>query len=193
MNVKETVKYGITLFVITAIVGVALAGVNFLTKDKIEENTVLKINDAYKEVIDAQDFSEEIDLNSVLEKSDCIKSVVVAKKGGEKVGYCVKLEQTGGYGGVIGLVVGVDNEACITGVSVVEHSETAGLGANLVKESFRNQFKGIGEEIKGVVKANPKENEIQALSGATVTSKAVKNAVNSSISVVKQINGGGEK
>ncbi len=193
MSVKEIVKYGITLFVITAVVGVALAGVNFLTKEKIAENTVVKVQDAYKEVIEADDFSNEIDLKEISDESGCIKNIIVAQKGGETVGYCVKLEQSGGYGGAISLVVGLDTEACVTGVSVISHAETAGLGANLVKESFREQFKGRSEEITAAVKANPSETEIQALSGATITSKAVKNAVNSSIKAVKQINEGGKQ
>ena len=194
MSSKEIIKYGIILFVITAVVGVALAGVNIVTKDKIAENTLIKEQQAYKEVIGgADDFTGKVDLTSLDNVNECIEEIIEAKENGEIAGYCVKLNQTGGYGGVISLVVGIDKNSQVTGISVIEHSETAGLGANLEKDSFKNQFKGIKEEITGVVKANPKESEIQAISGATITSKAVKNAVNSSLAAVRQINEGGDR
>ena len=75
---------------------------------------------------------------------------------------------------------GVDKDGKVTGVNILSHSETAGLGANAVKESFRDQFVGL---VKGITvsKDKPGENSIDALTGATVTSRAVTKAVNAAI------------
>ena len=85
-----------------------------------------------------------------------------------------------GYGGDISVMTGVDKDGKVTGVNILSHSETAGLGANAVKESFRDQFVGL---VKGITvsKDKPGENSIDALTGATVTSRAVTKAVNAAI------------
>ena len=77
-------------------------------------------------------------------------------------------------------VATVDKDGKVTGVNILSHSETAGLGANAVKESFRDQFVGL---VKGITvsKDKPGENSIDALTGATVTSRAVTKAVNAAI------------
>ena len=82
--------------------------------------------------------------------------------------------------GDISVMTGVDKDGKVTGVNILSHSETAGLGANAVKESFRDQFVGL---VKGITvsKDKPGENSIDALTGATVTSRAVTKAVNAAI------------
>ena len=87
-----------------------------------------------------------------------------------------------GYGGDINLIIGINAAGTITGVKVVEHSETAGLGSKVAEEDFLSQFKGITPQsnLKIVLnKANGKDEEIVAVSGATILSKAVMAAVQS--------------
>ena len=78
------------------------------------------------------------------------------------------------------LMTGVDADGKVTGVNILSHGETAGLGANATNESFRDQFKGL---VNGITVSKDKagENSIDALTGATITSRAVVRAVNAAI------------
>ncbi len=169
-NVKEIIKNAVVLFLITAVVAALLAGANLLTKDKIAKNSLLAEQEALAEVIDADDFEVTQDL-ALLETAEPITAAYVAQKDGAPAGWCFKVAPSG-YGGEMELIFGVDNNLVITGVSVLSHGETAGLGANMTKPEFRSRFVGK-KEIAGVVKSGAKDNEIQALSGATISSKAV--------------------
>lgn len=86
-------------------------------------------------------------------------------------------------------MTGVDNGGAITGVELLEISETAGLGMNAQKESFRDQFQGLSGSI-GVAKSAAGEGEITALTGATITSRAVTNAVNQALALYQSEIGG---
>lgn len=169
-NVKEILKNAVILFLITAVVAALLAGANLLTKDKIAENSRLAEQKALAEVILADDFVPTQDL-ALLETAEPVTAAYVAQKGGVPVGWCFKVAPSG-YGGEMELIFGVDKTLTITGVSVLSHGETAGLGANMTKPEFRSQFAGK-KAIAGVVKSGAKDDEIQALSGATISSKAV--------------------
>ena len=85
-------------------------------------------------------------------------------------------------------MVGVDKTGTVKGVSILSISETAGLGMNAQKPSFLNQFNGKSGQLT-VVKTTPSANEIQALTGATITSKAMTSAVNTALSLYQQVGG----
>ena len=103
---------------------------------------------------------------------------------GEAVGYVFETEGKG-YGGTVKVMTGIGVDGNITGVIVLSHSETPGLGANAEKESFREQYQQPVANLAGgiqVVKFQaPGEGEIQAMTGATITSTAVTGAVNQAI------------
>ena len=183
-NVKEILKNAVVLFLITAVVSALLAGANLLTKDKIAQNSALAEQKALAEVIEVESF-EVADQIALYELQEPITGAYFAKNGNEIVGCCVKVEPSG-YGGAMELIFGVDTNLAITGVSVLSHGETAGLGANMTKEEFRNQFVGK-KEIAGVVKSGAKENEIQALSGATISSKAMANGAKTALIVANSL------
>ena len=107
-------------------------------------------------------------------------ALYAASKNGKDAGVCV-VWYTPGYGGDVKVLTGIDQNLKVTGIRILEHSETPGLGANSTRESFYTQYNGKTKEI-GVKKNSPGENDIQALSGATVTSRAVTSAVNISLS-----------
>ena len=88
-------------------------------------------------------------------------------------------------------MTGVDNDGKITGVELLQINDTPGLGMNAQKPEFRGKFIGMSDEIK-VLKnsANAANNEIDALSGATISSKAVAEAVNTALANYKTINEG---
>ena len=166
----------LTLVIIAVVVSVAMSYVNGITSPLIEANNAKKLNDSLAMVIDADEFP-------VLEENEAY-TIYKAVKGGEVVGYCVK-NASSGYGGDITLLTGMDKDLKVTGVELLNHAETAGLGANATKPEFKDQYKGKTENMV-VVKNSPKENDIVAISGATITSKAVTEGVNNAIALVKE-------
>ena len=111
-----------------------------------------------------------------------IKELYVATKGGSYIGSVAKVAPNG-YGGEIELMVGVNDEIVITGIEILSHAETPGLGANMEKESFYTQFAGksLGLRVdKGVAEGNA----ISALTGATITSQAVADGVNFAVEYI---------
>ena len=184
-QVWDVAKNALVLFLITAVVAALLAGANLLTKDKIAQNSASAEQEALKEVIAAQRF-ERTDGLVLLELPEVVATAYVALDGNEVVGYCFKVTPTG-YGGTIEVVYGVDTSLAITGVSILSHGETAGLGANIVKEEFRNQFKGK-TAVVGAAKSAPKADEIQALSGATISSKAIARGADTALSAAAFLN-----
>ena len=82
-----------------------------------------------------------------------------------------------GYGGPIKMLIGIDTEGCVKGISLLEHAETPGFGADAEKDSFKNQYVNRQTPL-AVSKTEPKDNEIQAITGATITSTAITDAVN---------------
>jgi electron transport complex protein RnfG len=109
-------------------------------------------------------------------------TIYQATAGGELIGYAVRVVTTG-YGGDIKLLVGIGPDLeRITGMEVVEHAETPGLGGKIDGAPFKQQFEGLQPRedisyIKGG-SAQKEENEIEAISGATISTKAVVNGIN---------------
>ena len=99
-------------------------------------------------------------------------------------GYVVEVTPSG-FGGTIDMVVGVGTDGTVTGVSIISMSETSGLGANASKESFRSQFVGKS----GVLAVSKDGGEIDALTGATITSRAVTSGVNTALVVASEMQG----
>lgn len=174
LNVKEMIKVGVILFLITAISAALLAFVNGKTAPLIEKNSLEKEQTALKTVIpDAVEFEETtVDANT-----DALKKAFLAKGAdGKSIGVCVITETTG-YDVGIQTVTGVDAELKVTGVEIISMNETPGLGAKAAEESFRSQYIGKTGEI-GVSKNGSSDTEIQAISGATKTSNGVTEGVN---------------
>ncbi len=107
---------------------------------------------------------------------------------GAALGYVVETVAKG-YGGDISLMVGVDAAGAVQGVSILSISETAGLGMNAENPEFLEQFIGKSGRI-GVLKNGSSETEIQALTGATITSEAMADGVNQALAVCEQLGGG---
>ena len=179
---------GIKLFLITAISALVLAVINYVTAPIIEANNVEKQNVSMQKVLPLAKTFEKTDI-SALATVDFPSEVTAVYKGiddnDDVLGFAVMVS-SGGYGGDISLVVGVDNELKVTGVDIVSHSETPGLGAKCKTDDFRNQFIGKTIDIK-VTKNGAKDNEIDAITSATITSNAVTNGVNSAIGAINLI------
>ena len=170
ITAKDILKPALILFVICLVVTALLAGTNLLTKDKIAEQSALEAEQSRKVVLSDADSFEEAD------------GYYIGKANNETVGYVFQTEAKG-YGGAVKVMTGISADGQITGVVILEHSETPGLGANAEKTSFTDQFKQTAPE-KGITLVKnkaPSDGEIEAMTGASITSRAVTNAVNEAI------------
>lgn len=188
-DIPNIIKTGVILFLITGIAAFVLAAVNSITAPIIKANEEEKQQAAMNKVLPVADsFSDEGTMDRITDES--VKNVYIGTVGNEECGYVVITEPMG-YGGKITMVVGVDKEGAVTGIDITGQSETAGLGANCSKDEFKSQFVGKTSGIE-VVKTGAKDNEVNAITSATITSKAVTKGVNAALDAVKQIEEGKE-
>lgn len=193
---REIIKPALILCIICVFFSGALAFVNGVTKPIIDENERIAHQESLKNVFaDAREFPEGVGPEELKTKgynvSERIAKIYEALKDGQPVGHVVEVS-TRGYGGEIKMLVGIDNSMNITGVVLTSHSETPGLGAKGAEPGFRDQFLGpVPEKEFSVVKVAPRsDNEIQAISGATVTSRAITNGVADAVALVRSMSGG---
>jgi len=164
----------------------ALALTNYATKEAIAQQTKIQEESARKEVFpEAETFEEIENINSILGTTDAeklVKEVFSCLKNGEVIGR-VYLVESNGYGGVISMSVGIDNSGKINGVKIISLSETPGLGSKVQEEPFISQFIGIEpkEPLTVVKSGGSKAEEIDAVSGATISSKAVVKGIQAAI------------
>lgn len=180
-TVKEVIKVAVILFAITAIAAAILAAVNMVTAPVIAENDRKAQDEAILKVLPNASELCPITTDGMVVDGVQVTETVYRSD----VGYAVGVAPNG-YGGPITMIVGVDNDLKVTGIKIISQSETAGLGAKCTEESFQEQYKGKTENIV-VSKSGAKDNEIDAISSATVTSKAVTKGVNRAISIVKAV------
>lgn len=172
------IKLGVTLFLICAVTACLLGLVNGITADKIIELNTQKTANAMNAVLPADSY-EQLDFSGGV-----VMKAYRAVSGGETAGFVFEVAPSG-FGGTIDMVVGVGSDGTVMGVEIVKMSETAGLGAKASNPEFLDQFTGKGGGL--VVKK-----DIDALTGATITSKAVTEGVNAAVaaSVILQEGGG---
>ncbi len=157
---KEFIKLSGILCAITLVAAMLLAGVNHITKLKIEEAEKKATDEAMEKILpDAK--CEPVEEN-----------VFVGKKGNSIVGYCAKVTTTG-YGGAIEMMVAFDMEQNISGIEILSHSETAGLGAKAADKEFKDQFKGKSSNLTVVKGEAGTTQQVSAITGATITSRAI--------------------
>ncbi len=171
---NKTLKLGITLLIISAVAAGILAFSNEATKFKIAEIELKNTQDAlagiFGEVEDYTDIEKD-DLakfeNMQLE-DEKLQAVYEIEEAGEVVGHSVTTV-TNGFGGPVEIMVGFSSEGQVLGVRVLKHGETAGIGSKAAEAEFTDTFEGLptSEEI-----------EVETISGATITSKAVIAGVN---------------
>ncbi len=198
-DIKSMLKDAGILFVITLLAGLVLGFVYEITKEPIAEQERKAIQEACQTV-----FAEDASLGLVFQEEtylpDAVKLAEFAEMGveiGETVyaavsqggmlcGYVVEATSKEGYGGNIVLYVGVYSDGTVSGVSILEISETPGLGMN-ADSVLIPQFKGVKADAFTYTKTGSTvDSEIDAISGATITTKAVVNAVNSAVRVVTE-------
>lgn len=190
-KIKTFFKTNVEIIVPTAVlasicivVTLALSSTNMLTENKIATLAEQTQNEAMSKLIEADEYpiqtsslsSGEIDYNT-------------AVKDGETVGYIFVVD-TKGYGSTVSVMTAVNTDGTIAAVEILDASnETPGLGQNVTKQDFFTQFTNLTDNIT-VIKggtASADNNEINAVTGATISSKAVTKAVNEALSYASEI------
>ena len=181
MKTESTALYvarlAVTLLLITALVAALLAGVNSITKPAIEALKAQKTQAAIAAVLPGG--GEEM--------NDFPATALVSKVYASDLGYAVEV-LPGGFDNTITMMVGIDKEGNILGIDIISHTETAGLGAVADADtpagvSFREQFIGMN----GTVSVSKDGGEVEAITGATITSRAVCAGVNAALECVSKL------
>ncbi len=189
---NSIIKPTLVLFVVCVVISGSLAFVNSITKDKIEMNTVAEQEAFRRQVLQEAENFDEIKLEGVPET---VKSIYTGFAGSDPVGFVVEVAPKG-YGGTISMTVGVNTEGDRIRVIVGNNNETPGLGSKATGGDFIAQFSSVtmedvAEKALVVVKQPPKaSNEIQAVSGATISSRAITSGVQAALDAVKIAKGG---
>ncbi|WP_017416150.1 RnfABCDGE type electron transport complex subunit G [Clostridium tunisiense] len=170
---KENLKLGIKLLVIAGIAGLLLGYAYEITKGPIEAKAKEEQSIAMKELLPAATDFKKSEKNFSSDSN--ISSIYEGNKNGQLSGYLFTVKSSG-YGGPITMMIGISTEGKVEGVKILAHTETPGLGSNAEKPKFKDQFKGKSAEKELTVGS-----DIQAMTGSTITSKAVTSGVNSAI------------
>lgn len=185
---KKIIHDTLCLVVITLVAGVCLAFAHEITADPIAKAEAEERAASYRRVYpEAKDFSEIGELSALCEKAspDFAAGVTVKEalsaldENGNVLGCVVSVTSANGYGGDIVMSLGVSGDGTITGFTVTAMSETPSLGAYCTEDWFADQFKGISApQIRYTKDGRTEPDQIDAISGATRTTKAVTEAVN---------------
>lgn len=198
---NKIVKNTAILTAITLVAGALLGLVYEITKEPIAAAQENAKQNAYKVVLsDAAAFEsyEEFDAKEARQiiadagYTDDITEVAVAEDAsGKGIGYVVSVTSHDGYGGDISLSVGILNDGTVKGIETLTISETAGLGMKAKEPAFKDQFKDKQVEKFTYTKSGEDgDDKIDALSGATITTNAVTNAVDSALVYFQNVLGG---
>lgn len=170
---KQYLKPVAVLLAICFVVGAVLAVVNQYTAPLIAANEEAAANETYFAVLPEADSFTELDCD--------IDGVTVVLQADNGAGYVITAEAQG-YGGEVPAAVSFDNDGNIIAVIMMSNDETAGLGQKVTEESFYSQFAGLPAEELTI-------DDIDAVTGATISSKAAVKAINLAIQAYWEIIG----
>lgn len=178
---RDMFKPTLVLFVICLVVGTAMAFTNMATAGVIKQRIIEDSESSRKIVLpDAEKFIKlQVEKIKSTGKNDysSVKEAYAAKKGGKTIGY-VFLANPKGYGGEVNVMIGIDEKGTVSGIQIGDNKETPGLGSKANDPEFRGQYLNKKFSIINVVKRKvQKDDEVEAISGATITSKAVSKGV----------------
>ena len=199
---NKLVKDALVLTAITLVSGFALGAVYEITKEPIAQANEAATQEAYRTVFpDAASFEEygqfdaaaanEAAASAGYSDAEITATMTALDADGNLLGYVFNVVSHSGYGGDIAFSMGVTTDGVLNGYSITEISETAGLGMKANEEPFMSQFQNIPAQTLTVTKqAASSETEIEAISGATITSNAVTNGVDAGLAYYASIEGG---
>jgi len=167
--VKETLKLGIILGIICVVAAFLLAGVDIITKPKILAQTKAEEDLSLREV-----FKQADNFEPVIKDNETVYYKAFDKEG-KVIGIAFKASAKG-YSSVIESLAGVSKDGKITAIKIISQNETPGLGSRITDKSFTDKFNGVDNLSK-----------IEAITGATISSRAVINSVNKKFEELKAL------
>lgn len=183
-KISDIVTPTAVLAIICIVVTLALSSTNLLTEGKIKALAIETQNKAMAKLIEADEYHE---LPAKTSYGDITYNAAI--KDGDTIG-CIFVTEANGYGGTISVMTAVDMDCNIIAVEILAAAdETPGLGQNVTKPDWYGQFAGLKDDIT-VIKggsANAENNEINAVTGATISSKAVTAAVNQTLDYAQEV------
>ncbi len=192
MDPKYLIKLTVTLFATCVVVAGALGFVNKLTEPNITAALKAKTVAAMQAVVldENSDFSEQLELSAdmteaALANGGTLTEAYEVTVGGEHAGYTLKIVASGSQG-AIEMMVGVDAEGAVTGVSVVKNAETKGIGSKVMNNDPLKSGVGVLDQFAGKTTADlplSVGSNVDAIGGATVSTKGVTAGVNAALAV----------
>ena len=170
-NASYYIRITCSLLTICAVVALLLAAVNIFTRDIIAVNAQKEREKAVADIYPAMTAMEA----QTKEWADGVNTVYAVYENEACIGYAVDLNSRG-FGGDINMIVGIGADGTVAGVRVIAHSETPGLGSKATLADYLQNYIGVGEQL--TIKQ-----DIDAVSGATISSKAVLAGVNLALSL----------
>ena len=176
-NVMYVLRLAVTLLLICTVVATVLAGVNAFTAPMIAELKAAKTQQAIEAVLPGG--GEEIEFAD--------NTGLVTKVYASDAGYAIQVAPMG-FGGAIDMMVGVDKEGNVLAISIISQTETAGLGSVAAEktskgETFRGQFEGMS----GVLAVDKDGGEVDSISSATITTRAIVTGINAALDCAKNL------
>ena len=187
---NDYLRLALTLFVVAALVGTILSVVHFFTEPIVENSAEKRLNQSFLDMMGeesameaAVDYSQEIVLGKVHIPIDTI--YLAKDSSGNLIGYCVNVKPVG-YSGIIDMLVGLDGEGAVKDVEILSMTETSGVGTKIkTNKAFRASLIGLTDSAKIVTHTPKPKDEVQVISGATISSTAYINGVNAAIEAVQ--------
>ena len=200
---NRIIKDTIAITVITLVAGLALGVVQDITADPIAKQEAQAKQDAYKAVFADADSFETVDVDadamqSYLDENgyaaQSIDETMLAKDAsGNELGYAFTVTTSEGYGGDIQFAMGIQDDGTLNGISILSIGETAGLGMRANTDAFKDQFKDKNVDKFEYTKTGATaDDQIDALSGATITTNAMTNGVNAGLCAFQYEKGGNQ-
>ena len=198
---KKILKDAFALLMITLVAGILLGFVYSITKEPIAQQEQLTKERSCQEVFaDAATFENDTDdleaaaaaMKAAGYEVQTLSEILVAKDdSGSTLGYVLSLVDPEGYGGDISFMMGIRLDGTLNGISILSIGETAGLGMNADTDAFKSQFANKKVEKFTFTKTgSTSDSEIDALSGATITTTAMTNGVNAGLDAFRIAKGG---
>ena len=193
MDPKYILTLTVTLFVTCVIVAGLLGGVNAITADRIAAITKEKTEAAMQKVVadpEGSTFSDALELTEDMTAAAgsfgaTLTEAYRVEAGGAPAGCALKIEASGSQG-IITMMVGVDADGVVTGVSIVTNAETAGIGSKVMSNELLSSGVGVLDQFQGKSAADGTLNvgsNVDAIGGATVSTKGVTTGVNAALAV----------
>ena len=177
----------IVLAAICLVSAAVLGLINSVTVGPIAANTEKTVQESLRTVMpidgDYEDVTDQYSGDPVtVEVTGSVVPIKAVYKAGDE-GYVVESLSPNGFGGALDMMAGIDNDGNVTGIAIISHSETSGLGSKSTDPEWQAQFKGLS----GVVSVTKDGGQVEAITGSTITSRAVCDGVNAARLVVESL------